>query len=399
MGTVWKDLLEARYGNTRLKVLIGDVSILSKKESHWWRDLIVSDNFERLLFDHFMSAIKCNIGNGASTPLWYASWTGRKSLMESFPFLFSLAGNFSDSIYLAGDFIDGGWCWNFTRWFDEGSPAAAVAAELKHHDRYSSRAPPAAASVNSPAAAGDATVADSAFSQQLAAAIQEVQGVMNLVPIKDNCVDNFSWALSSNGCFSVNSCYEFFKASLSGPPMESNKVLAFNYLWKFKVPSRILCFGWRFLLNRIPTRDQLVRRGVLVGGSDSVCALCSKEEETLSHLFFLCNISIRIWRRVFMWLDISEDLTIDEFGDFFHFYGKIHCLNKRMIVGTVWLATVWVIWLKRNAVIFKKEDFSFTECMSDIVLLSWRWLCASHRRVNLCSFYNWNILPLLCFER
>ncbi|XP_058733800.1 uncharacterized protein LOC131605468 [Vicia villosa] len=395
---VWKDLLEARYGNLRLKVLIGDVSSLSKKESHWWRDLIVSDNFERLLFDHFTSAIKCNIGNGASTPLWYASWAGQKSLMESFPILFSLAGNFLDSIYLAGAFVEGVWCWNYSSWFVEGSNAAAVAADLHQSGRHSSSAP-SAATVGSPAGAGSGSGEALYPSQQLAAALKDMLAVLNAVPVKEYCDDSFSWTLSSSGCFSVNSCYEFFKASLSGPPMESNKVLAFNYLWKFKVPSKILCFGWRFLLNRIPTRDQLVRRGVLVGGIDSVCALCSTEEESLSHLFFLCNVSIRIWRRVFMWLDLSEFMTLEEFGDFFYFYEKVPCLNKRMIVGTVWLATVWMIWLKRNAVIFEKEDFSFTECMTDIVLQSWRWLCTTHKRVNLCSFHYWNILPLLCFER
>ncbi|XP_058777158.1 WAT1-related protein At1g25270-like [Vicia villosa] len=101
------------------------------------------------------------------------------------------------------------------------------------------------------------------------------------------------------------------------------------------------------------------------------CQNTGSGEESLSHLFFSCNVTICIWRRVFMWLELSGFLSFEEFGDFFYNFRKIPCIVKRTIVGTVWLATVWSIWLKRNAVIFENEVFSFTECMSDIVLSSW----------------------------
>ncbi|XP_058774304.1 uncharacterized mitochondrial protein AtMg00310-like [Vicia villosa] len=45
---VWRDLLEARYGNVKVKVLIGDISVVGKKDSIWWRDILISDNYENL---------------------------------------------------------------------------------------------------------------------------------------------------------------------------------------------------------------------------------------------------------------------------------------------------------------------------------------------------------------
>ncbi|XP_058759850.1 uncharacterized protein LOC131633146 [Vicia villosa] len=211
--------------------------------------------------------------------------------------------------------------------------------------------------------------------------------------------DSFSWSLTSSGSFSVKSCYDRFMAILSGTPMEDNKVKALSYLWKCNAPSRILFFGWRFILDRIATRDQLVRRGILREGNDSLCALCLLEEESIEHLSYSCRVTSSIWRRVYMWLDLSEFMSLEDFVAFFHNCGKLLCLNKRTIVAIVWLATVWSIWIKRNAVIFKEESFSFTECMSEIVYNPWCWLCSSYKKVNLCNYYYWNILPLECFER
>ncbi|XP_058734229.1 uncharacterized protein LOC131605960 [Vicia villosa] len=211
--------------------------------------------------------------------------------------------------------------------------------------------------------------------------------------------DSFSWSLTSNGIFSVKSCYDRFMAILSGNPMEAIKVKALSHLWKCLAPSRILFFGWRFILDRIATRDQLVRRGILQEGNDSLCALCLLEEESIEHLSYYCRVTSSIWRRVYMWLDLAEFMIIEDFVAFFLNCDKIICLNKRAIVAIVWLATVWSIWLKRNAVIFKQESFSFSECMSEIVSNSWYWLCNSYKKVNLCNYYYWNILPLKCFER
>lgn len=42
---VWHGVLKAIFGNVKLKVLIGDKSVVGKKYSIWWRDILLSDNY------------------------------------------------------------------------------------------------------------------------------------------------------------------------------------------------------------------------------------------------------------------------------------------------------------------------------------------------------------------
>lgn len=37
---LWENILNSRYGNIKVKVLVGDVSALTSRDSIWWRDLI-----------------------------------------------------------------------------------------------------------------------------------------------------------------------------------------------------------------------------------------------------------------------------------------------------------------------------------------------------------------------
>lgn len=64
-------------------------------------------------------------------------------------------------------------------------------------------------------------------------------------------------------------------------------------------------FGWRMMLNRLPTRDHLARRGILHSAHENACILCFEEEENLSHMFFQCRISTRIWNKVYQWMEMK----------------------------------------------------------------------------------------------
>lgn len=90
---VWQDILEARYDKVKLKVLIRDNSVVEKKDSIWWRDLIISDNYENLNNNHFSGEIECTKRNGVDILFWYACWTGSQSLVEAIPEMFRITEN------------------------------------------------------------------------------------------------------------------------------------------------------------------------------------------------------------------------------------------------------------------------------------------------------------------
>lgn len=69
---------------------------------------------------------------------------------------------------------------------------------------------------------------------------------------------------------------------------------ALRRLWRTKAPSKILIFGWRLVLNRLPTRLNLERQGVLSGINNLLCLFCGGESKDSDHLFGGCPVS-RIW--------------------------------------------------------------------------------------------------------
>lgn len=61
---VWCGILKDRFRDVKRKVLIGDISVVGKMDSIWWRDLLLSNNYESLFSQNFSGAVSCVVGNG-----------------------------------------------------------------------------------------------------------------------------------------------------------------------------------------------------------------------------------------------------------------------------------------------------------------------------------------------
>lgn len=67
--------------------------------------------------------------------------------------------------------------------------------------------------------------------------------------------------------------------------------------------------GW-CLINRLPTRDLLNRRGINIPIESQICVLCQRREETLEHFLLNCSVSKLFWR------ELSERIEVPSFlGD------------------------------------------------------------------------------------
>ncbi|XP_058766044.1 uncharacterized protein LOC131639579 [Vicia villosa] len=209
--------------------------------------------------------------------------------------------------------------------------------------------------------------------------------------------DAFRWRINLEEVFTVQSCYYRFFSKLSGPPIIANVVKASTYIWKVQAPTKTLFFGWRLIHDRLATKDQLYKKGIL-DFTEMNCVFCSVEEERLSHLLGGCQVVKEIWLKVLEWLGFITDFSLVDFITFPFIYDKVNSLAKRKIIGAIWLATCWHIWLICNAIIFKNEKFSFLDCMSEIMFSSWKWLLSSGKIANNCNFLVWRLLPLTCFE-
>lgn len=87
----------------------------------------------------------------------------------------------------------------------------------------------------------------------------------------------------------------------------SDKGLSLNIYWSAMLPQILLFFAWRLLEDRLPMRELLVCRGIIiymlavVGDS---CVLCFSHGECTSHLFFTCIFSYDVWSNIYVWLGI-----------------------------------------------------------------------------------------------
>jgi len=97
--------------------------------------------------------------------------------------------------------------------------------------------------------------------------------------------------------FSVKSAYLNMCNQYNGI---SNDV--FSLLWEAKAMPKAIFTAWRILLGRLPTFDNLIRRGLVV--TSSLCALCKATEESSQHLFTKCVYTQRVWFLCLRWIGI-----------------------------------------------------------------------------------------------
>ncbi|XP_058742175.1 uncharacterized protein LOC131614631 [Vicia villosa] len=122
--------------------------------------------------------------------------------------------------------------------------------------------------------------------------------------------DTFKWFKSTTGSYSVSSGYELFSASSSNISYEAESLATFKIIWKSFVPSKIQVLGWRCVIDRLATREQLAKRGILTDSRDKVCVFYFMENETLAHLLLSCPLSRIVWSIIFSWLGVVPVLDV-----------------------------------------------------------------------------------------
>ncbi|XP_058767418.1 uncharacterized protein LOC131641109 [Vicia villosa] len=163
--------------------------------------------------------------------------------------------------------------------------------------------------------------------------------------------------------------------------------VALSQLWKIRILTNILMFGWRFILNRLPTKDNLLERDIELAEIDEVCVLCGNYSETRNHLFTDCIFSLRIWKAIYAWLGYSKQISANDFVDFPNRFSKMNNKAVREVVYIVWLAASWTIWLSRNAVIFEDKSANLEDCITSIKFTSWNWINSGRFSSPYCRSY------------
>ena len=179
--------------------------------SSWWSDLrsVTQHSSMAVVNKHF----RWNLGSGDQILFWEDSWVGEGiALKDKYPDLYQVTSQKLKTVASMGIFGEHGWEWQFS-WrrclFD--SELGGVSAFIDQ-----------TAVINTNAALRDSWV----------------------------------WGAEPSGIFSTNSAYNCIKAD----QLPSQPITGFRQLWEIKIPPTALAFAWRLLWDRLPSKENLIRR-------------------------------------------------------------------------------------------------------------------------------------------
>ncbi|XP_058726751.1 uncharacterized protein LOC131598139 [Vicia villosa] len=346
--------MEERYGRLVDRILFKSIKGSKSLESLWWRDImkIGDDNDDA----GFIQNLAIKLGDGGCVPFWTKRWLGSRPFCLLFPLLFQVLEGNEVSMQSMGRWENNRWVWNLAEMEVELSLEASVELE-------------------------------------------ELKEIPLGIEPRKNEHDNFVWPLNEDGVFNVSSCYKKLmqgRADRVAEPrrMGARSLEAAQILWELRMPSKVKIFGWRLIQDRLATKSQLIKRGILEQNDAACCVFGCSQIEDIQHLFINCAVLRRLWGSIYDWLGIAYPVGSDCISNFLHMLNSLRFKCSRKRVGCIWMATCWLIWKQRNDIIFNNVVADMDEILHSVKMLSWWWLEIGNNRKVLCNFYEWSHCPL-----
>jgi hypothetical protein len=301
----------------------------------------------------FQSAVTKVVGVGNMTDFWNEVWVGNQSLRNRFPRLFLLSDQQHAKVNEMGSMEGDGWQWDL-KWRREFFEWERVVF------------------------------------QDLLSVIEGFQ--------QSNLQDCWRWKADPTLGFTARSAYQYL-INLYRPAtvLSLQQQFVFNNLWNSAAPSKVIAFSWQLMFDRLPTRENLILRGMM-RTADMVCPLCNDAVETESHLFLHCRVSAKLWYDIIWWIDNSLMLSWNVKDSFPLLVGcGVGKMGKKGLM-IIWHALVWTIWKTRNNRIFNNGAVDNEEMLETVKRLSWQWFIGRLAKAP-CLFYEWRWNPGNCFSR
>ncbi|MCI04536.1 putative ribonuclease H protein, partial [Trifolium medium] len=248
------------------------------------------------------------MGGGNSIKFWKDVWVGDQTLESRFPRLFGVSVQQDNVVREVGRWVDGEWRW-----------------ELLWRRNFF------------------------VWEEALMRNLMEVISHRGITDAEDRWV----WKPNEAEGFTVKSMYIVLEGVLLPQSLLNDfESVVLKNISKSAVPSKVCALAWQLCLDRIPTKENLCRRGI-VRIDDSLCSLCGETVETSRHIFLHCRFAADVWYHVNRWLGTMVVLPPDVMMSYGQLVGCGGNKKIRKGFSIVWLAFVWVIWRVRNDRVFK----------------------------------------------
>ncbi|GAU10151.1 hypothetical protein TSUD_423160, partial [Trifolium subterraneum] len=162
-----------------------------------------------------------------------------------------------------------------------------------------------------------------------------------------------------------------------------------------QVPLKVSILAWRLLRDRLPTKSNLITRGVLPVAAHFCVSGCG-EAESAHHLFLSCSTFGSLWPLVGSWVGsslVTTQTLPDHFVQFTSSAGGSR--SHRSFMQLLWLVSVWVVWTERNHRLFRGSANSLSHMLDKIKTFSYRWLRVNSSTIALNYHSLWSS-PMLC---
>ncbi|XP_058783739.1 uncharacterized protein LOC131658465 [Vicia villosa] len=233
-----------------------------------------------------------------------------------------------------------------------------------------------------------------ALNAEAAAEVEELQQILTKVAPKRFVPDGFSWPIGGERVYVVRDYYRKLIMGVDVMEVQVCVKVALKVLWHSWMPSKVKIFGWRLLQDRLATREQLVKRGILENDERCFCVFGCSQEGDIRHLFLDCDVARRVWEKVANWLGLDQGYAGDCCSYLKQMVERMSKLCSVRRAAVIWMCTSWCIWKQRNDVIFENGVRDIDEIFHNVQMYSWWWLNIGNKQKVFCSFYEWRHSPI-----
>ncbi|XP_039070040.1 uncharacterized protein LOC120216777 [Hibiscus syriacus] len=110
---------------------------------------------------------------------------------------------------------------------------------------------------------------------------------------------------------------------------------------------------WMAFLDRLPTKDRLIRMGFNI---DGICVLCNEEMETRDHLFLHCTVANSVWSSVLNLNGICRGTCSWSARISWAFASWKGKSLLTAIMKLAWTTFTYIIWEERNKRIYQRRS-------------------------------------------
>ena len=201
---------------------------------------------------------------------------------------------------------------------------------------------------------------------------------------------SWKWLLDPVHGYSVKSLYHYITDTCE--IADKSQV---DDVWCKCIPLKVSVMVWRFLRNHLPTKQNLVQRGILLP-TDGTCVAGCDDMESATQLFLHCNTFSALWSKMLSWLGIYS-VPSGELRHHFIQFTKMAGMprSSHLFFTVIWFATVWVIWKEQNNRVFRNTTATSYFLHEKVKLNSFLWL-KSNRAALAYSYTDWWKNPLPC---